>query len=320
MFQNSYRLLHKCFINSSAAQKEQNFIYRLIRRVVKTVHNTFTIFDNVPDPTTNISGTSTTLPDCGSIPARSSAVAYRDGYSDCAREVATYLGRLDTVGLVARTRVLSHLSARLRSVNAASSSSSRHGDSRLSSSTAGHLLNPLALVNPSPMPTSSPYAVDRLGPMSDHISATARFRAVAATTSSVATEFAAPSRDWTAVMTPEMSSQHRHHVRTSVKVNSSPRQSISPSESYPKIVAGSRSIVDSSDDDGDDRREERRLSSTARTCVGNNANVVKQEVPTSSSSVYDLNGNNIDVASYDDDADSHSGCESGQTEEVWRPW
>jgi hypothetical protein len=279
-------------------------------------------FYNVSDPTTNVSGTSTTISDSVGIPSRSSAVAYRDGYSDCAREVATYLGRLDTVGLVARTRVLSHLSARLRSVNAASSSSSRHGDSRLPSSTAGRLLNPLALANPSPMPSSSPFPIDRLGPMSDHISATAQFRAMSATTASVAADIVTPSRDWTAVMRPDMLSQHRHHDRSSVKVNSSsPRRSISPSENCPKIVAGSKSTADSSDDGGDLCREERRLSPAARTCIGDCGNVVKQEVPTSSSSVYDVNGNNIDVASYDDDdADSHSGSESGQQEEVWRPW
>ena len=46
--------------------------------------------------------------------------SYRDGYSDCAREVATYLGRLDTPGgVLVRTRVLAHLSARLRAVNSA---------------------------------------------------------------------------------------------------------------------------------------------------------------------------------------------------------
>ena len=46
--------------------------------------------------------------------------SYRDGYSDCAREVATYLGRLDSPGgVLVRTRVLAHLSARLRAVNSA---------------------------------------------------------------------------------------------------------------------------------------------------------------------------------------------------------
>jgi len=46
--------------------------------------------------------------------------SYRDGYSDCAREVATYLGRLDSHGgVLVRTRVLAHLSARLRAVNSA---------------------------------------------------------------------------------------------------------------------------------------------------------------------------------------------------------
>jgi len=46
--------------------------------------------------------------------------SYRDGYSDCAREVATYLGRLDSPGgILVRTRVLAHLSARLRAVNSA---------------------------------------------------------------------------------------------------------------------------------------------------------------------------------------------------------
>jgi len=46
--------------------------------------------------------------------------SYRDGYSDCAREVATYLGRLDSPGgLLVRTRVLAHLSGRLRAVNSA---------------------------------------------------------------------------------------------------------------------------------------------------------------------------------------------------------
>jgi len=46
--------------------------------------------------------------------------SYRDGYSDCAREVATYLGRLDSPGgVLVRTRVLAHLSSRLRAVNSA---------------------------------------------------------------------------------------------------------------------------------------------------------------------------------------------------------
>jgi len=46
--------------------------------------------------------------------------SYRDGYSDCAREVATYLGQLDSPGgVLVRTRVLAHLSARLRAVNSA---------------------------------------------------------------------------------------------------------------------------------------------------------------------------------------------------------
>jgi len=46
--------------------------------------------------------------------------SYRDGYSDCAREVATYLGRLDSPGgVLVRTRVLAHLSGRLRAVNSA---------------------------------------------------------------------------------------------------------------------------------------------------------------------------------------------------------
>ena len=46
--------------------------------------------------------------------------SYRDGYSDCAREVATYLGHLDSPGhVLVRTRVLAHLSARLRAVNSA---------------------------------------------------------------------------------------------------------------------------------------------------------------------------------------------------------
>jgi len=44
--------------------------------------------------------------------------SYRDGFSDCAREVATYLGQLDSPGgVLVRTRVLAHLSARLRAVN-----------------------------------------------------------------------------------------------------------------------------------------------------------------------------------------------------------
>jgi len=47
------------------------------------------------------------------------ASSYRDGYSDCAREVATYLGRLHDSpgGVLVRTRVLAHLSAGLRAVN-----------------------------------------------------------------------------------------------------------------------------------------------------------------------------------------------------------
>jgi len=51
------------------------------------------------------------------------ATSYRDGYSDCAREVATYLGRLHDAaapgGVLVRTRVLAHLSASLRAVNSA---------------------------------------------------------------------------------------------------------------------------------------------------------------------------------------------------------